>query len=306
MKLLSVIVLTKNEELHLPRLLQSLHGLDVEVLIVDSFSFDRTLEIAQQTNVRIYQNTFINHAAQFQWALDNCDITTPWIMRMDADEYLTPELTQEISSRLPEIDALVGGIVLKRQVHFMGKWIRHGGYYPIKLLRIWRNGIGSIEQKWMDEHIVLSSGSTIEFKHDLIDDNLNNLSWWTEKHNHYATREAIDLLNREFHFFEESEIQTGAVAKAQNARKRWYKHNLYVRLPMFLRAFLYFNYRYFMQLGFLDGRRGLVWHFLQGFWYRFLVDAKILQIKWWANKEKISVREVIEQKFNFEIEFQRS
>ena len=300
---LTVIILTKNENKHIERCIRSFENLPVDVYIIDSYSTDETTDIASKFDARIYQNPFVNYAVQFQWALNNCVINTPWVMRMDADEYLTPELAHEITTRLPQVDANVAGVVIKRQVHFMGKWIRHGGYYPIKLLRIWRNGIGSIEQKWMDEHIILSAGKTIEFQHDLVDDNLNSLSWWTEKHNHYATREAIDLLNKEFGFFKENEMSSRAVAKEQNARKRWYKLNLYLKLPLFLRAFLYFNYRFFIQLGFLDGRRGLVWHFLQGFWYRFLVDAKILQIKWWAKKEKLSIKEVIEQKYNLKVDF---
>jgi glycosyltransferase involved in cell wall biosynthesis len=303
LKFLTIIILTKNEEKHLPRLLQSLIGLNADLCIIDTYSEDRTLDICNQAGAKIYQNPFVNHAVQFQWALDNCEINTPWVMRMDADEYLTPELANELKARLPQLDAGVTGVVLKRQVHFMGRWIRHGGYYPIKLLRVWRNGIGSIEQKWMDEHILLSSGKTVEFQHDLVDDNLNNLSWWTEKHNHYATREAIDLLNKEYGFFKEKEIVSGVAAKEQNERKRWYKQNVYLKSPLFLRAFLYFNYRYFLQLGFLDGRPGLIWHFLQGFWYRFLVDAKIAQIKWWAKKEKMSVKEVIEQKYNIKLDF---
>lgn len=297
------MILTKDETIHLPRLLHSLSLLQVDVCVVDSYSTDRTTEIAQSANARVYQRKFISQAEQFQWALDNCGITTPWIMRMDADEYLTPELGIEIQKRLPTLDESICGVILKRQVHFMGKWIRYGGYYPTKLLRIWRNGIGYIEQKWMDEHIVLSSGSTIEFKHDLVDDNLNTLSWWTEKHNHYATREAVDLLNKEYGLFKDQEMQSHVITRDQNARKRWFKYNLYLRLPLFFRAFLYFIYRYFLRLGFLDGRRGLVWHFLQGFWYRFLVDSKILQIKWFAKREGISIRDVIESKFEFKIHF---
>lgn len=301
--LLTIVVLTRNEEKHLPRLLESVRGLDANICIVDSYSDDQTLNIARQAQARIFQNTFVNQAVQFQWALQNCNISTPWVMRMDADEYLTPELLQEIQERLSSLGDDIGGIVLKRQVHFMGKWIRYGGYYPIKLLRIWRNGIGSIEQRWMDEHIVISSGRTIEFKHDLVDDNLNNLTWWTDKHNHYATREAVDLLNRQYHFFAVIEMDSSATGKAQNARKRWYKNNIYTRTPLFIRAFLYFMYRYFILLGFLDGRRGLIWHFLQGFWYRFLVDSKIFQIRRWAKTTGVSVQEIIERRFDTKVDF---
>lgn len=301
--LITVIVLTKNEEKHLKRLIDSFNGLQAEFCVVDSFSTDKTLDIAHAAGARVYQNPFVNYAAQFQWAIDHSDISTPWVMRMDADEYLTPELAKEISQKLIGVGKEIGGIVVKRRVHFMGRWIRHGGYYPVKLLRIWRNGVGSIEQKWMDEHIVLSSGRIIEFENDLVDDNQNNLTWWTEKHNWYATREAVDLLNKKYQFFKATEIQTRTAQRDEVARKRWLKNNLYARSPLFLRVFAYYAYRYVFRLGFLDGKQGFIWHFLQGLWYRFLVDAKIMQIKWWAHNENITVREVIERKYNFKIDF---
>lgn len=183
----------------------------------------------------------------------------------------------------------------------MDRWIKHGGYYPTKLLRIWRNGVGSIEQRWMVEHIKLSYGQAIEFEHDIVDHNLNNLTWWTEKHNHYATREAVDLLNKKYNLFSEDSINKQLASKQQNEKKRWYKDNLYVRAPLFLRAFLYFGYRYFIQVGFMDGRPGLIWHFLQGCWYRFLVDAKIAQIEYRAKKTQRPVREVLEQDYGFRL-----
>jgi glycosyltransferase involved in cell wall biosynthesis len=276
---------------------ESLVDITDQIFVIDSFSQDDTVEIATSLGARVYQNPWKNHANQFQWALTNCPIETPWVMRMDADEYVTPELAQEIKSSLPNIDELVSGLIIKRQVHFMDRWIKHGGYYPIKLLRIWRNGLGTIEQRWMDEHIVLSEGITQELQHDIVDHNLNNLSWWTEKHNNYATREAVDLLNKEYGFFQEDEsLKKGS---GQDGRKRWYKDNLYARSPLFLRAFLYYLFRYFIQLGFLDGRPGLIWHFLQGFWYRFLVDAKIYHIKFLAKKEGTTVAKILSERYDF-------
>lgn len=298
---LTVLILTYNEEKHLARCLESLKAFATEVFIVDSYSTDQTLAIAQEMGAKVYQNTWVNYAVQFQWGLDHCPIRTPWVMRMDADEYVTPELAKEIKERLPKISDAVSGLIVKRQVHFMDRWIRHGGYYPTKLLRIWRTGMGSIEQRWMDEHIKLSSGSTLELEHDIVDHNLNNLSWWTEKHNSYATREAVDLLNKEHHFFEEDSIRVDAASKKQDEKKRWYKDNLYGKMPLFIRAFLYFLFRYFIQLGFLDGKPGLVWHFLQGFWYRFLVDAKIYQIKYWSKKHQKPIQRVITEDFGFRL-----
>ena len=130
------------------------------------------------------------------------------------------------------------------------------------------------------------------FEHDLIDDNLNNLTWWISKHNDYATREAVDLLARKYPLNAVSADDHLKGGPKLASRTRWFKANIYLRLPLFVRSFLYFMYRYIVRLGFLDGRRGLVWHFLQGYWYRFLVDAKIMQVEWWAKEEGKSVQAV--------------
>lgn len=291
---LTVIILTYNESLHIRRVLENVIAVANDVVVVDSFSTDDTVSVATSMGARVFQHPFVSHAGQLQWAMENTGITSDWVMRMDADELITTDLANEIKDKLSEVPKEVSGIILKRRVHFMGKWIRYGGYYPVRLLRIWRYGHVAVEQRWMDEHIYLLQGKSVEFAHDIIDDNLNNLSWWINKHNDYATREAMDVLNREFRFFEKN---NNAVIKGQPARKRWYKNNLYLRLPLLIRACLYFHFRYFILLGFLDGRKGLVWHFLQGFWYRFLVDAKIMQIKWMAKEEGISVQQVLQDKF---------
>lgn len=297
--MISVLILTYNESLHIKRCIESLQGFAQEIFIVDSYSTDDTVQIATALGAKVYQHPWTNYATQYQWGLDNCPVETPWVMRMDADEYVTPALVAEIMERLPGLNASISGIVLKRQVYFMDRWIRYGGYYPIKLLRIWRTGYGTIEQRWMDEHIKLKEGLTLEFAQDFVDHNLNNLSWWTEKHNSYATREAVDLLNKKYHFFSEDSIDTAL--KAQDAQKRRYKNNLYSRSPLFLRAILYFLLRYIIQFGFLDGKPGLIWHSLQGLWYRFLVDAKITQIEYVARKEGISVAEVLKSHYNFKL-----
>jgi glycosyltransferase involved in cell wall biosynthesis len=297
---ISVIILTKNENLHIERCVRSLQPFAKDIFIIDCYSTDNTVEIATSLGAKVYQNPWVNYATQFQWGLYNCPITTEWVMRMDCDEYVTPELAKEITDKMEGMPSNVSGIILKRQVHFMGKWIRYGGYYPVKLLRIWRHGKGHIEARWMDEHIVLTEGTSIEFKHDIVDDNKNNLSWWTEKHNSYATREAIDLLNKQHPLFEEK-VLAATLNKQQDSRIRWFKNNFYTRVPLFVRPFFYFLFRYFILFGFLDGKKGLIWHFLQGFWYRFLVDAKVYQIKYISKTTGKPIIEVIREDFGMKI-----
>lgn len=298
---ISVIILTFNEEKHIKRCIESLLPCVKEIFIIDSKSTDKTIEICEELGAKVYQNQWKTYAEQFQWGLDNCPIQTNWIMRMDADEYLLPELESEIKSKLNTIDSEISGIYLKRRVYFLGKWIKHGGYYPIKLLRIWRYGSGSIEQRWMDEHIKLNYGKTLEFENDIVDDNLNNLTWWTIKHNSYATREAVDYLVLKHKINALGSINVSSKSSRQDESKRWYKDNIYNKLPLFLRVVIYFFYRYFIKLGFLDGKKGLIWHVLQGFWYRFLVDAKIYQIEKLAKDSNNSVKRCLEKEYDFKI-----
>ncbi len=275
--LISAIVLTHNEERHIERLFRNLNDLGCRAFVVDSFSTDKTTVLAQSLGADVVQHPFVNHALQFQWALNNLPIETEWVMRLDADETLTPELVEEIRQRLPQLPRDVTGVNLKRRHIFLGRWIEHGGRYPLTLLRIWRKGAARIEQRWMDEHMVLLRGRAVTFDHDFSDHNLNDLTFFIDKHNKYATREAIDVLRQRYGLDGGGEALTRESASPQAAAKRWVKERIYNRLPFWLSSLGYFLYRYFIQFGFLDGLEGLVYHFLQGFWYRFLVGAKVLE-----------------------------
>jgi len=298
---LSVVVLTYNEEKHLRRCLDSCKQISSQIFVVDSFSTDKTRDIAIEFGAQFYQNPFVNQAVQFQWALDNIKITTDWVLKLDADEYLLPDLAEEIKLKLPLTPDRVSGYIMKRRVYFMDRWIKYGGYYPTKLLRLWRTGLGSVEQRCWDEHIIVKEGQLIELNNDFVDYNLNNLTWWTAKHNNYSTREAIDLLNKEYKFLAVDSFLGKINSDQQNERKRFLKNQIYAKVPPFFRAFIYFNYRYWWKLGFLDGKQGFIWHVLQGFWYRFLVDAKIQQIKFIAERDKRSVYEVLKTDFQAKI-----
>ena len=275
--MISIVILTFNEETNLAFCLDSLKNLDAEIFIVDSGSSDRTLEIAKEYGCQIFYNPWQNYAKQLNWALQNLPIKTPWTMRLDADERLMPELVSELKRVLPISPEMTTGYQMKRRVFFFGKWIRHGGYYPTWLLRVWRTGLGYCEQRWMDEHIVISQGKIANLKYDIIDDNQKGLTFWINKHNSYADREVQDLLTI---FSQEKDIlldQTDKENFLQASQRRWLKKNLYNRSPLFLRALIYYLLRYIIGLGFLDGIEGMMFHFLQGFWYRFLVDAKIYE-----------------------------
>lgn len=281
---LSVIILTHNETLHIERCIKSLLLITDKIFIVDSFSSDDTVEKARNLGATVVQNPWVSYAFQFNFGIQNNPFGTKWLMRMDADEYITPQLAEEINTTLPGSPIGVSGFYIKRRVMFMNTWIKNGGYYPIWLLRIWQSGKGMCEELWMDEHIKVTEGEIGRLGNDIVDHNLNNLTWWTQKHNLYATREVIDLLNIKYNF-EARESVTPLLFGTQEQRKRYLKVK-YASLPLFTRPILYFVYRYIFKFGFLDGTKGLIWHFLQGFWYRFLVDAKVYEVYQATGKDK--------------------
>lgn len=281
---LSVIILTNNESKHIGRCIKSLLLITDKIFIVDSYSTDNTVEIAEGLGAVVVQNTWVSYAFQFNYGIKNNPHQTQWLMRMDADEYITPELAEELKTSLASTPENISGLYVKRRVVFMDQWINHGGYYPIWLLRIWRRGLGVCEELWMDEHIKLNSGTTAQLQNDIVDHNLNNLTWWTQKHNNYAIREVIDLLNIKYNFGNKETV-TPNFWGSQEQRTRYLKIK-YANLPLFTRPFMYFLFRFVIKGGFLDGKKGLIWHFLQGFWYRFLVDAKIYEVYQRAGKDK--------------------
>jgi len=295
---ISVIILTYNEEIHIRRCLENVKTFAKEIFVVDSFSKDKTVSIAEQMGARIYQNKWENnYAKQFNWALDNVPISTKWVLRLDADEYLYPDLIQELIEKTPALPVHITGVVFKRRHIFLNKWMKRGTY-PVKLLRLFQYKKGVCEQRWMDEHILLQEGESSEFEHDFADHNLNIISWWTEKHNGYSIREAIDLLDIELGLLSTESTYTNIGTQAADKRLKKLR---YARQPLFWRSFAYFIYRYFFKLGFLEGKEGFLWHFLQGWWYRTLVDAKIYEIKKACGTDKEKIRAYIKANYCIEI-----
>jgi glycosyltransferase involved in cell wall biosynthesis len=276
----SHIILTYNEELNIEHCLKSVCNWTGEIIIVDSFSTDKTLEICRKYTDKIYQHPFENHGKQVNWALDNIPFTYDWIMQLDADEMVTAELANELCQSLPTLPLEVSGLYAKRRVYFMGRWIKHGDYYPIWLLRVFRRGKARNEE-FEEDRVVLLEGKAQYLTYDFIDYNRKGLTFWTDKHNQWASNEMRDLLALSAdagRAVSPLTIQPALLA-SQDQRRRWLKTNVYARTPLFLRAFAYCLYRYVIRRGFLDGREGLIFHFLHGCWYRFLVDAKIYEAR---------------------------
>ncbi len=268
----TVIILTKNEETDIERCIRSVEGWVKRIVIVDSGSTDRTVEIAERLGVEIVRHEpFVDYGRQFNWAIDNLRIKTTWVFRLDADEVVTPELRKELEKEL-EHHATddVSGFMMRYKVEFMGRYLMHGGFYPFQKITIFKYGKGRFEERAMGEHIVLSEGRCMDLKNDAIHHTLKTLDLYINKHNWYATREVQD-------YFDVRSGRENALLDGQPEKAKKLRDGLYYRLPMFLRARLFFWYRYYLRLGFLDGTPGYIFAFMQAYWYRTLVDAKLYE-----------------------------
>ena len=296
---IKAIILTFDESLHLERCIKSLLNLTSDIYIIDSYSNDSTENIAKSYNTTFSKNKFTNQANQFNWALGQINDFDGWILRIDADEYLSDQLIKEIELKLKnEANENVKGFYLKRLINFQGKLLKYGDA-SIKLIRLFKFGYGKSENRWMDEHIIVNGDTEEINKGYIIDHNLNSLKWWIKKHQDYSSREVIELLDLKFKFI--SKQDKDSIHAFQQNQKRFIKENIYYNFPIFLRALIYFLYRYLIKLGFLDGFKGLAFHFLQGFWYRSLVDFKYLKVRLYMKKNNVSLKKAINQVLNINI-----
>lgn len=265
---ITAIILTKNEEKNIVDCINSICNIVKRIVIIDSFSTDKTVEIAKRMGAEIYQHEFENYAKQYIYGVEISKIDTIWTLRIDADERLTEESAKELEE-LCNINnnTNVSGIVLRFKKNFLGKDLYHGGIYPWKKMNCYKTKLGHIEDRMMDEHIVLDSGDVVTMKNDSLHFDFKSLEFFIDKHNWYSTRECIDYFNHK------NQIATNETVDI----KTWVKMHLYYKLPLGLRAHLYYIYRYYIKLGFLDGKEGKIYTFLQAYWYRFLVDAKIYE-----------------------------
>ncbi len=263
---LTVIILTYNESINISRAISNTINWASEVVVLDSFSEDNTIDIAEALGARIIQRKFDNYASQRNFAIKEIDLNTEWVLFLDADEYLFEELKDEIAAVLP--DSTVDGYYLKRRFYFNGRWIKRGGYYPIWILRLFKKTKGSFERE-INEHVVLS-GTLSKLTHDFADDNQKSNSFWWHKHIDYAQKEAkalfdLNTVPQQFYFW-----------GSQAERKLWIRYKIWNKLPVYIRPFLYFIYRYIFRLGFLDG---FIFHFFHGLVYYLMIDFFYLELK---------------------------
>lgn len=277
---ISVIVLTFNEEENIEDCLRSVCDWADETFVVDSGSTDATIEIARRYTRNILEHPFDNYSRQRTWAQGTLPLRNEWILQIDADERVSPELAGSIASLFASTQlASINGAMFSRRTVFMGRWIRHGGHYPVFHTRLYRKQHGRCEDRLYDQHFLVTE-PVVRLSGDLIDVLTAELDVWSMRHIRWAGAEAREMRrsNRERGDQVRSTLLAGPVP-----RRRWLRTVAFGRSPLFLRAFLYFFYRYVLRRGFLDGVEGLIFHFLHGCWYRFYVDAKI----WEAEEEAV-------------------
>jgi glycosyltransferase involved in cell wall biosynthesis len=275
---ISVIVLTYNEKPNIRFCLESVKDLTDDIFIVDSYSTDRTLEIAKNFTDKIYQNAWVDWAHQRNWALDNLPLAHEWVFFLDADERLTPELCQEIQATLAQPNDNFNGYYIKRNFYFLGKWLKHSGYQRDYILRFIRKNKARSIGSGAREYVTVE-GELSQLKYPMIHEDHKDVGFWIEKHNKLALLEAREMVRLAAK--EGITAQQGQLSKkkVEHEKKIWLREKLYIHIPLFIRPFIYFFYRYIYQLGFLDGKEGFIYCFLHGLWYPFLVDAKYLELK---------------------------
>ncbi len=263
-----VVVLTKNDALQIESCLRSAHGLDADFLVVDSGSTDKTVEIAQELGAEVVFYEYITEARTRNWVIENWGPQYEWIVFLDSDERLTPELRDEIAT-IPPPDRGPKGYMMRRLMFFLGKHLRFGGHQNVWVLHVIHPPAARVVEQTRTLEYVRVRGRVAKLTHPLLHDNRKGLSDWTVKHDFYATREAQDRL-----------MGRRRKEPVTEGRIRAFLHDRVLsKTPPFLLPLMYFVYRYFIRLGFLDGKVGLMYYFLHDFWYPFLVAAKVEELR---------------------------
>lgn len=273
---MTVIILTKNEELNIKKCISSVKGMSKRIVVVDSYSKDGTVEIAKRMGADIYEHPFKHYGAQFQYALDNCDIKTKWVFRLDADEEVSKESYDEIVELCTENENTdINGVVFRLSESFMGKRLKHGGDCGVlSKLCIFKYGKAYMEDRYLGEHIILTEGRSVILKSLSYHNDKKDTSFYINKLNWYAAREAKDY----FEQINSEDNQKMLVLDKKTRFRRIVKFKIFYHMPKRLRASLVFIYYYYLHLGFLDGKEAYYLIFFRTKYYRTLVDAKIYEV----------------------------
>lgn len=276
----TAIIMTKNEEKNIVDCLESMRGFAKRCVVIDCGSKDRTVELAKKHGADVYNHEFEYYAKQFNWGLENCDIDTEWIVRLDADERFPKELNDEIEQLINDNkEKPMNGITIEADLFFLGRCMKHGIRNKCKMM-MFKRACGKIEDRRRDAHSVINEGYSVMTKHHFIHYDFKDIDNYIKKYNWYATREMMDYID--FLNGQDAIVNTDKHILAQRKKK----FGLYYKAPMFFRCWAWFLYNYIFRLGFLDGKEGLVFAFLECYWYRFVVDSKIYEYQKMGNGAK--------------------
>jgi len=273
---LTIIVLTYNEENRIKKVLDSIRCVTTNIFVVDSFSTDDTVNILKEYNVNYTQHPFEDYSKQRNWAQTNDPYDSAWVMHLDADEPITSELENWLNNDFLSMRNNFDGFLFSRRVYFLGRWIKNGGQYPTFHLRLYKKMLGKCEEKAYDQHFIVEGGNVKVIKgmdiYNTVADSIDDLIL---SHNKWATLEAQEIFDSGK---DKGDVQENLFGNPIE-RRRWMKVHVFQKSPLFIRSFVYFSYRYFIRLGFLDGKEGLIFFVFQTFWFTFLVDAKVFELQ---------------------------
>jgi glycosyltransferase involved in cell wall biosynthesis len=295
---ITIIILTYNEEANLPGLLKSIEGVNAHVFAVDSFSTDKTISLLSERGIQHIQHPFENYSHQRNWAQENNPYKTPWVLHLDAGERLTDEFVQWLQKSFNADEKNVDGYIFSRRTMIFGKEIKYGGQYPQYHLRLFRPEKGRCEAKMYDQHFFIEGNTkVIKNRVDIIDTVMDNWQAFIVGHARWAVFEAMQQVVSANKAQSKEGIVKANLWGSPIERKRWLKNNIFQKSPLFLRAFLFFIYSYFFKFGFLDGKTGLAFHFIQKLWFRFQVDAVILEFNTKMKKRNCSLETIVKDEY---------
>ncbi len=272
---IDILITTFNEEVNLPHCLQAVMPWAKRVFVVDSCSTDQTQRVTEDAGATFVSHAWEGYGRQKNWAIDNLPWESEWILIVDADEVILPELRDEILAMVnrPSGDVPEAAFNINRYFIFLGKRIRHCGYYPSWNIRLLRRGKARYEERDVHEHI-LADGPVGWLNGHMEHNDRRGLRTYFEKHNHYSSLEAMEIYK-----VIRGESKAGVKARFfadKIERRRWIKQVIYPKLPAkWLARFLH---AYFLRLGILDGLTGLRFClFLAA--YELMIELKIIEIK---------------------------
>lgn len=265
----SILILTLNEEINLAECIDSCAWSD-DIVVFDSMSKDRTLVVAQEKGARLVQRQFDNYAAQRNAALTTVRYKHPWVLMVDADERVTPELAREITAAIDAVGSEVAMFRMRRKDFFLGKWLKRSSGYPTWFGRLVRLGRVRVEREVNEEYI--ADGGVAYLRAHLHHYPFNNgVAYWFERHNRYSSMEALAKAN-----IRSEPIAIRALfGREPIDRRRALKQVLY-RVP--LRPLIVFLYLYIVRLGVLDGRAGFYFSRMRAA-YEMLIDLKVIEAR---------------------------